>query len=55
MFDDGMENDLAQHCINVMSVHHGLSREKMKQLAFEFVFLNNLKMPQRWLERRKAG
>ena len=55
VFNNEMENDLTQSCINLARVHHGLSSEKKKQLAFEFALRNNLKMPQSWLENRKAG
>ena len=55
MFNDEMENDLAQNCVNLVRVHPGLSPEKGKQLAFEFVFCNNLKISQSLLKNRKAG
>ena len=36
IFTDEMEKDLAEHCINLVKQHHGLSMDKVKMLAYEF-------------------
>lgn len=55
VFNVVMENDLAQHCIKLVRLHHGLSPDKVRNLAFEFALNNNLQVPQSWLENQKAG
>ena len=42
MFNDEMENDLAQHCINVVRVHHGLSPEKISNYLLNLSFVITL-------------
>ena len=55
IFPDKMENDLAAHCINLVNMHHGLSTDKVKMLAYEFATQNQLPIPRNWADERKAG
>ena len=45
IFSDKMENDLAAHCINLVKMHHGLSTNKVKMLAYELAAQNQLPIP----------
>ena len=55
IFPDKMENDLAAHCINLVNMHHGLSTDKVKMLAYEFAAQNQLPIPRNWAGERRAG
>ena len=50
-----MEKDLAEHCINLVKQHHGLSMDKVKMLAYEFAEQNQVTTPKNWFDNRKAG
>ena len=50
-----MESDLAQHIKTLSDMFHGLTIEKCKQVAYEFVTRNKLKVPSPWDEKKKAG
>ena len=52
VFTDKMEKDLAGHCVDMVQWYHGLTLDKMKSLAYEFAELNNVDMPQSWVDNK---
>lgn len=55
VFSDEMEKELAEHCIRLCNVFHGLTLDKMKSLAFEFADGNGIQVPINWTKNRRAG
>ena len=55
IFTDQIEKDLAEHYINLVKQHHGLSMDKVKMLAYEFVEQNQIRIPKNWSDNRRAG
>ena len=45
IFTDVMEKDLAEHSINLVKQHYGLSMDKVKVLAYEFAEQNQVTLP----------
>ena len=50
-----MEKDLAEHFIDLVKQHHGLSMDKVKMLACEFAEQNQVTTPKNWSDNGKAG
>ena len=55
VFTDEMEKDLAEHCINLVEQHHGLSMDKVKMLAYKFAEKKQVSIPKNWSDYRRAG
>ena len=55
VFDKEMDRALADHVKSMAKKFHGLSKEKVLQLAYVFAKSNNIKMPQSWERNKKAG
>ena len=55
IFTDKMEKDLAEHCINLIKQHHGLSMNKVKMPAYEFAKPNQVPILKNWSDNRRAG
>ena len=50
-----MGSDLATHIIDLSERFHGLTSEKVKELAYEFAMVNKINIPVSWKTNKKAG
>ena len=50
-----MGSDLATHIIDLSECFHGLTSEKVKELAYEFAMVNKINIPDSWKTNKKAG
>ena len=55
VFTNQMETDLAEHCIEMVQRYHGLTIDKVKQVAYEFATRNNIAVPESWEKNKRAG
>lgn len=55
VFNDDQERDLKDYLILASKIHHGLTRQETRLLAFELAQKNNLKMPLSWKTHSIAG
>ena len=55
IFTKDMDLELGEHIKNMAQRFHGLSKEKVLQLAYQFAKANNRKMPKSWENNKKAG
>ena len=55
IFSTKMEKDFANHIKSLSNMFYGLSTNKCRQLAFEFVIQNNITIPDNWKKKRIAG
>ena len=50
-----MEKNFAEHCINLVKQHHGLSMDKVKMLAYKFAEQNQVPIPKNCFDNKIAG
>lgn len=55
VFTKAEEIMLVQHVLTLSKMHHGLSKQKLLELAFEFGRANGKTMPDSWTLNKKAG
>ena len=55
VFTDKMETDLAKNCIEMVRRYHGLTHDKVMQVAYEFASRNNIAVPESWEKNKSAG
>ena len=55
VFTAAMETDLVQHLKDICSRFYGLTPSKVRYLAWEYAFKNNIKRPQNWVTEKMAG
>ncbi|KAJ8050052.1 hypothetical protein HOLleu_03095 [Holothuria leucospilota] len=55
IFTSEMEADLAMHIKDLAARYHGLSKDKCRALIYEYATRNNVKVPENWSVKKKAG
>ena len=55
VFTDDQEKELAEHITDLAKAFHGLSVEKLKQLACQYACHNSIKTPPSWENNSQAG
>lgn len=49
------EEDLVQYCITIARMQYGLSKKRMRELAYKFAIAKNKNVPPKWHEKEIAG
>lgn len=55
VFSDELELLLKEYLIKACKLHHGLTRNNVKQFAYQIAVKNNLKIPASWREKQMTG
>ena len=55
VFIEKMGSDFATHIIDLSERFHGLTSEKVKELAYEFAMVNKINIPDSWKTNKKKG
>ena len=55
VFIEKMGSDLATHIIDLSERFHGLTSEKVRELAYEFAMVNKINIPDSWETNKKTG
>jgi len=55
IFTIEQEQQLAQYLETCSSMFHGLTPRNVRKLAYEMACMNNLAIPQKWVDKQQAG
>lgn len=55
VFTDAEENALVQYCITISRMQYGMSKKRLRELAFQFAVAKNKTIPPSWTEQSIAG